>query len=143
MKKIILGLLLATLSTAAFAGSYKFECTAYHLDKDSNEIFKLAMTREGASMSNYPGVMLDIEDPNIDLFSGAQTYVSTKKAITLKIVVKAKANIVSLYGNIGPRDQVVEMNSVSIAVDRNGDQENFEGSCTETTITSCGGPCNL
>ncbi len=141
MKKFILGLALTTISSVTFAGSYGFECTAYHLDKESNQISKLTMNREGATLDNYPGILLYNSDPNISLLDGTQTYVNVKKGINVKATVKALTNIVSLSGSLGPRENDVEMNSVSILVERNGIKELYQGSCTETTISSCGGSC--
>lgn len=142
MEKFILGLVLATISSLSLAGSYNYECTAYHLDRDSNKISKLTMNREGATLDKFPGVMLDNSDPNISLLEGSITYVNLKKEMTVKATVTSITNIVSLSGNIGPRDHDVEMNSVSILVERKGIKELYRGSCTETTISTCGGPCN-
>ncbi len=142
MKRITTIFSLVLISLPVFAGSYNFECSAYNLDKSSNEIYKLSMTREGATLDNYPSVLLDIVDPNINLLDGEQTYINTKNSIVVKATVKSTRNIVLLAGNIGPRDHVIEMKSVSIKLNRNGSIENFVGSCTETTVTTCGGPCN-
>ncbi|MBC7421115.1 MAG: hypothetical protein H7328_10340 [Bdellovibrio sp.] len=142
MKTVTTILSLMLISSSVFAGSYNFECTAYHLDKASNEIYKLSMTREGATLDNYPGVLLDIADPNVNLLDGVQTYVNTKQAITVKATVRSTRKIVALSGNIGSRQNDVEMSSVNIKLDRNGSVENFVGSCIETTVSTCGGSCN-
>jgi hypothetical protein len=142
MEKAILGVSAVLFSTTVFAGSYNFECNAYHLDKSSNQIYKLSMTREGATLDNYPGLLLDIVDPNVDLMDGEQTYFNGKDSVTVKAKVSSIRNTVSLSGNIGPRDHRVSMSSVNIKLNRNGVVENFVGSCTETTISTCGGPCN-
>lgn len=139
---MVLGLVLTLSSTSAFAGSYNFECTAFSLDKKSNEIYKLSMTRESAILDNYPGVVLDIVDPNIALTDGTQTYVNSKETLVVKAKVTKKVEITSLSGNIGPRQHDVDMYSVHIDVDRNGSKEIFVGSCTETSISTCGGNCD-
>jgi hypothetical protein len=141
MKNILAILSLVAISSTALAGSYNFECKAYNLDTGTNEINKLVMSRDEATLDNYPGVTLDLQDPNIDLLDGEQTYVNSKSKVTLKAKVTLKSEITSLFGNLGRRDHVVKMYSATISVDRNGSKETFVGSCTETTITTCGGPC--
>lgn len=145
MKKIFLSLLLVTVSSVVFAGSYDFECTAYHLDKKSSEIYKLTMSRDGATLDRF-SEEVTITDPNINLFDGQQIYENKTKSITVKATVKKKATIVSLAGTLGPRDHIVDMNSVLIEVEGTEKgkkiKETYIGSCEERTITTCGGPCN-
>lgn len=141
VKKILPFLSLLAISSTVFAGSYSFDCTAFHLDKKSNEIYKLNITREGATLDNYPGVLFDIEDPNVNLLDGEQKYVNAKNASTLVAKVRLKSKITSLSGNLGPRENDVDMYSAIISVDTNGSKETFVGSCTEITVSSCGGSC--
>lgn len=142
MKKIYSILSLALMSSTVFAGSYDFDCIAYHLDEESGQISRLIMNRDESYLDDYPGISMQISDPNIDLTKGVQTYENEQKKIVLKATVVPNKNIAELYGNIGRRDHVVKMNTVDIKLSINGSVKNYVGSCTETTITTCGGPCD-
>ena len=141
MKKMTAILALILTSSTTYAGSYNFECTAYSMSK-SGQIDKLTMNREEATLDNFPGIFLELIDPNIDLLAGEQTYESKNKRIVVKVTVTATNTIASLEGNIGPRDHNVHVTSVNIKLNHDGITKNFVGSCTETTISTCGGSCN-
>ncbi len=139
MKKLILGFVCLTSLQVAVAGSYNFECVAYHLDSQTNEISKLNISREKASLDN---LLFETLDPNIDLLDGVQAFLGEDLKTSLKTEVNVQSRILSLGGNIGPRDHHVDLYNVEIEASLNGLKETYTGTCTETTISSCGGSCN-
>lgn len=136
MKKIILSLALM-ISVSSFAGSDNYQCTAYSLDKTTNRISTIEMSRFSIEID---GEELVGRDSNKDLFGSTHLFGDEIHGVGVK--VKQKSTVANLNGQMGKRDHSVSVEVVDLEVSSEGVTTKYAGTCTEVQVTTCGGPCN-
>lgn len=139
MKTLIMSAVVAFASIQmSYAGSYDFKCSLYNLDKD-DAINTLNFNRDEASLNN--SLRLSIKDANIKIYEESITYQDEKEKNNISVKLSNASEIVTLVGAIGKREHYVEVYSVKAEVNFNGQVSSYQGTCTETTVTTCGGSC--
>ena len=129
-KSILAVLALTSFANVAFAGSYDFECKAYSLNKATNQLSEINVTRDEVSIDF--GVAESV-DSNIPLLAGEQTDVNSNESV--KVKAKLESEIINVESdNMGPQNYKLRMYKAQLKVQRNGTKAIYTGVCTETTI---------
>lgn len=129
-KSILAAVTLTAFASSAFAGSYDFECKAYSLNKATNQLSEISLTRDEVSIDL---AVAESVDPNIPLLAGEQTYGHSNESV--KVKAKLESEIINVESdNMGPQNYHLRMYKAQLKVQRNGTKATFTGVCTETTI---------
>lgn len=148
MKKITLALVTLLSVNQAYAGRLDLTCEAYRVSKDENKnIQKFSLNKSETLVINEVklGPAQWLEGDLRGLYIGEPVVASYKSKDgrgNYNVKITALSEVTKAYGRLSiGRDHDVDVYKVSIEVSRNNKTHKFVGTCTNESISTCGGAC--